>query len=532
MSLDETRKPLPSDFDEDAADLARLGVEKQELKRNFNAWSLAFMCFCNNGVWEAFTASSAQALTSGGSSSMVYGYLLMSIGALIISLCISEYASMIPTAGGQYHYVAYMSPPRFRRIFSWYAGWITTWAWVLSSVAGNFATCMQISSYMILFREGYVYERWHTAVTMLILMTLYLFASIFGIKYLHHTSFIAMAAHTVGFLAIIIYLLVHTNPRSSATYVFTNHSNLTGWESDGVAWCIGLLAPAAAVVGWDSSTHMAEEMKNAARDLPKTMWITVLVTGVVTFPWVIALMFCIPDITAFLGGPVARLSPLVQLMYNVSGGSFSATVGMTVFVPVMGFTIAGPGCISATSRIIYSLAREGAFPPIFAKVNATWNVPIYAILVSYGLMATIPLIYIGNETAYYCFASSGAVVYIVGYCFPLGVRVIWGMEQSHLKKGPFTLGRFSKPLAIISLVLCVFLVVFMCLPTMMPATALNANYAPAVLVFGSVFLPTIAWFAYGRKTYIGVTQHLSARNGPEEDVTGQGQYIVEPKKFD
>lgn len=82
-------------------------------------------------------------------------------------------------------------------------------------------------------------------------------------------------------------------------------------------------------------------------------------------------MFCIPDIASFLGGPVARLSPMVQLMYNVSGGSFSATVGMTIFVPVMGFTIAGPGCISATSRIIYSLAREGAFPPIFAKVDKT-----------------------------------------------------------------------------------------------------------------------------------------------------------------
>ncbi|KAJ5474713.1 amino acid/polyamine transporter I [Penicillium sp. IBT 31633x] len=143
-------------------------------------------------------------------------------------------------------------------------------------------------------------------------------------------------------------------------------------------------------------------------------------------------------------------------------------------------------------------------------------------------MALIPLIYTANDTAYYGFASSGAVVYILGYCGPLAVRIIWGMEQSNLKKGPFTLGRYSRPLAIVSLVLCVFLVIFMCLPTMLPATAVNANYAPAVLTFGTVFLPTVGWFAYGRKTYIGVAQRVTAENVLSEE--DQGHYIVEPKK--
>lgn len=36
-----------------------------------------------------------------------------------------------------------------------------------------------------------------------------------------------------------------------------------------VAWSIGLLSSGIGFIGWDSASHMAEEMKNPARDLPR-----------------------------------------------------------------------------------------------------------------------------------------------------------------------------------------------------------------------------------------------------------------------
>lgn len=121
------------------------------------------MCFCTSVTWEAICSTMAQALTSGGSSSMVWGFLLAATGAFLIALCLSEFSSMIPTAGGQYHYVAHLSPAKFRRIFSWYAGWITMWGWLTSSVSGMFAMSMQIQAYAIIFHPEYHYERWHTS---------------------------------------------------------------------------------------------------------------------------------------------------------------------------------------------------------------------------------------------------------------------------------------------------------------------------------------------------------------------------------
>lgn len=161
---DEIRKGpgLDAVVADDDAQLAAFGVN-QEMRRNFNVWSLGFMCFCTSVTWEALCSTMAQALTSGGSSSMVWGFVAAAFGALLIALCLSEFASMIPTAGGQYHYVAHLSPPRYRQIFSWYAGWITLWGWILSSAAGIFATTMQIQAYAILFHPEYVYQRWHTS---------------------------------------------------------------------------------------------------------------------------------------------------------------------------------------------------------------------------------------------------------------------------------------------------------------------------------------------------------------------------------
>ena len=215
------------------ARLAALGRD-QEMKRKFNLTSLIFMGFCTSVSWEVITASMAQSLLTGGSSSVVWGFLASALGALMIAFSLSEYASIIPTAGGQYHYVAALSPPRLRQFLSWVAAWITTWAWVAAALAGLFASTMQLQSYIILFTDGYVYERWHTCL-ILIAQTAWCAAiSIFAVKWLHHITYLGVTIHIVGYLTTIIWLLAHVQPKNTATFVFTDLTNLSGWSSNGV----------------------------------------------------------------------------------------------------------------------------------------------------------------------------------------------------------------------------------------------------------------------------------------------------------
>lgn len=253
---------------DDEARLAAMGQE-QAMGRHFNVWSLIFLAFCTSVTWEALTSTMAQSLLAGGSSSLVWGFFAAAIGALSIALALSEFASMVPTAGGQYHYVAALSPLKHRRLFSWVAGWATIWSWLLSALAGIFSNAMQLQSYIILFSPGYVYERWHTSVIVIGLTTCFLGINILGTQWLHRLTFLGIVLHMAGYITIIVYLLAKVENKNSASYVFGDLTNLSGWKSDGVSWSIGLMSSAVAFINWDSATHMAEEMQNASRDLPR-----------------------------------------------------------------------------------------------------------------------------------------------------------------------------------------------------------------------------------------------------------------------
>jgi amino acid transporter len=66
-------------------------------------------------------------------------------------------------------------------------------------------------------------------------ITLFSIISIFGIKYLHKLTFLAMASHVIGYIATIVYLLVKVNPKNTAKFVFTDNTNYSGWDNSGVS---------------------------------------------------------------------------------------------------------------------------------------------------------------------------------------------------------------------------------------------------------------------------------------------------------
>ncbi|CAI0642745.1 unnamed protein product [Colletotrichum noveboracense] len=510
---DETDAALSekkSQINDEDIQLQQLGLEPSELRRNFNIWSLAFMSFCSSITWEAISSTMAQGLMSGGSSSLLWGFVASSLGALLTVLCIAEYSSMIPTAGGQYHYVTELSPPKFQRILSWYAGWMTMLGWILCALAGIFATAMQIQAWAILFSPDYTYERWHTALIVIGLATFYTLFAVFEVKMLHRLLFIAMFVHIVGFFATVIYLLVRVNPKNTASYVFTDSTSLSGWESPGISWLIGLLTSAIGFVSWDSPLHMSEEMKHASRNLPRSLIINIACSAVLTFPWIIGVVFCITDISGVLSGPTGTISFMAQLYYNVSGGNKAVTVGMTLYLPLMGFLGVGPSIMTATSRVIWSFARDGGLPQSVSKVKSRTKTPVLSLLITWAIVCLLSLIYVGNATAYYGLSSAYTVTLIISYAMPICMAVLFGFKHCSLPKGLFSLGKYHRLVATVALAWSLCLIIMMCFPTYKPVTTTNMNYA-SVVVCGGLAAATISWTAYGRYRYHGLVQTIEGR---------------------
>lgn len=102
---------------------------------------------------------------------------------------------------------------------------------------------------------------------------------------------------------------------------------------------------------------------------------------------------------------------------------------------------------------------------------------------------------------------------------PILCRTLWpnSLDGQH---GPFRLGRFSWAINVLSLIFIVVMSVFFVLPTSMPVTALNMNYA-VVAIGGLILLVSLQWLVWGRKVYHGIV-HTYVPGSESEGSTGSG----------
>ena len=69
-------------------------------------------------------------------------------------------ASIIPTAAGQYHWVAGFAPPKYRKTASWFTGWISIGGQICLTASAAFAGGLQLRGMVSLNNESYVPTQW------------------------------------------------------------------------------------------------------------------------------------------------------------------------------------------------------------------------------------------------------------------------------------------------------------------------------------------------------------------------------------
>ena len=71
-------------------------------------------------------------------------------------------------------------------------------------------------------------------------------------------------------------------PQGTASSVFTEFES-NGWPTTGLACLVGLNGPIPYLTGADSSVHLAEELKNSAWRLPRSMLVTAITNYITAF---------------------------------------------------------------------------------------------------------------------------------------------------------------------------------------------------------------------------------------------------------
>ena len=117
----------------------------------------------------------------------------------------------------------------------------------------------------------------------------------------------------------------------------------------------------------------------------------------------------------------------------------------------------------------------------------------FAVLVPFAL--ALPVLY--SPTAYGAITAINAVGMIPTYGIPVFLALRKGRDY---RPGPWTLGRWRRPVGVIAIAYVAVITVVFCLPQSRPITAESFNYAGVTLAV-ALLLATVTWMTRGKRDY-------------------------------
>ncbi|KAI0539934.1 putative GABA permease [Xylaria digitata] len=506
-------------FDEghnqDDRDLVRLG-KKPVLKRNFGFMSiLGFSCTVLI-TWEGMLIVSTQSLVNGGPAGVIWGYIIVWVGTISTFAVLSELASMAPTAGGQYHWVAMLASRSSGRFLSFITGWVTFAGWQAVTASAAYLIGTLLQSVIILLDSNYAPKPWQTLLFFWAILAFSVFINTIASKTLAHFEGLILILHIFGFFGILI-PLVYLSPHGDAS-VFTTFVNGGGWPDQGLSFVIGLPASVFSLIGADSAVHMSEEIRNATRVVPRAIMISIILNGVLGFAMMIAYLFCLGDLDAVLESQLTLGYPFLYV-FQIGVGSTPGAAVMGLIIVILG-VCSTVGVLASSSRMLWSFARDRGVPlwRHFIKLQRRTSIPVYTVAFTTMISVLLSLIILGSSVAFNNIVNLSIAGLYSSY-FLCCSLLLWRRiqpgsikpySQDVAKVGPGNLhwGPWHVPgfLGIANnLFACVYLFVlwfWAFWPPVTPVTPETMNFS--VLTFGATILGAIIWyFVRGKKEYKG-----------------------------
>ncbi|KAJ5242036.1 uncharacterized protein N7469_000363 [Penicillium citrinum] len=499
---------------DDDAQLASMG-HRPELKRQFSTWAMLGLAFAVLNSWTALSASLSISLTSGGSTSVIWGLVTAGFCNMCIASSLAEFLSAYPTAGGQYHWVAVIGWPKWVPILSWVTGWINVAGWVALVATNSLLSSQLIVGIISLMHPSYETQRWHQ-----FLIYIGLTMGAFSINAFMNSilPIIYRGAFTWsigGFVIVSITVLACSSPEyNSASFVFGNFVNSTGWP-DGVAWLLGLLQGGLGVTAFDAVAHMIEEVPNASVEGPKIMVSCVGIGTFTGFIFLIVLLFVAGSMDSVT---TSAAGPLLQILYDATKNKAGAIC--LLMLPLVCLILAILSVMTTSSRMIFAFARcvahpdklfqsltdilsDGGLPAsrFFATVHPTLKLPLNALILTVVVVICFGCIFLGSSSAFNAIISASVVALDLSYAMPILVNCLQGRKA--LPKGkwklPNVLGWIADIVALSYIALTTVLFVF---PPSSTVTGSSMNYCVAAFAV-IIIISAFQWVVDGRKNFTG-----------------------------
>jgi amino acid transporter len=449
---------------DDQKRLGQLGY-RQELSRVlslFDNFSVAFSYLSPVvGIYSLFILGAGM-----GGPAYIWTIPFVVILMLFVALVFGELASHYPVSGALYQYGKFSVGPSY----GWWIGWIYGFA-LLATVA---SVDTGVVSYVTTLTHNWFGWNLNPASHSVILwitvifIVLQLVLNSVGAKVMSHVARLGVYVETVGTFGVALALGIHgfnhgfgfLFQTEGAQNVKTNAygANFGGHWLTGAA-LIAVLASVYIFYGFESAGDIAEETKDASRQIPRAMRLALIYGGIASFVLVMALLLAIPAgpggwTAAIAGGPSAILSVLPSWLQDVF-----------LLLVCIAFFSCGTAVQAAASRVTYSYGRDGAIPGggVMSKISSRFKTPVnalvlativpilFALLVNVNPSTNIKVLwftYPKNVNALFAlvsFATSG--IYLAFLLTVVGSGI--ARARGWVPEGSFRLGKWGWPVTII-----------------------------------------------------------------------------------
>ena len=526
-------------INQDVKDLHALGYA-QELYRSMGGFSNFAISFSIISILTGAVILYDYGLAWAGKAAVMIGWPLVTVFVVCIAAAMAEIASAYPTAGGLYYWASKMKNKNW--------GWWTAWLNLLGQfaiVAGiNYAAAGFINATIVDQVAGGTFNTYQVLapdaegvapynglingqlITMGILMLVQLAMNIAGINLVAllnqvsvwwHIAIVAAVVVLVGFLGkadqsgLDLFAIAPLDTAGSWDNTFGDFSLKYGSAFTYpllAAFFFSLLQANWTYTGYDASAQVSEETVGARVSSAWGVFLSVAVSAVVGYVFLVALTLHTPDLSAlfpaslddastysqyYFGGGVAVINILVYNLGEFLGDLIAAGIAIAM-------AFCGLSSVAAAGRMLYAFARDDGLPAAgwLKKVSHRYRTPANSLIgiVVISWLFTVAAFIVGGGTAIVIVTAISTIFLYAAY----GVCIYLGLTTTEwLGHRVWSLGRWSKPIGWIAVAWCVVLMILFSFPT-------SGNISwPFMLAF--VVILVVYYFAWARSRFKGPQIH-------------------------
>lgn len=473
--------------------LAQLGYT-QVLARRMSAFSNFAVSFTIISVLSGCLTLYAFGMNTGGPAVITWGWVGVGLMTLVVGLAMAEICSTYPTSAGLYYWAYKLAPARSAAAWAWFAGWFNVLGQVAVTAGIDFGAASFLNAYLDL-QFGFTTTPGHTILLFAAILLLHGLLNTFGVRIVALLNDISVWWHVVGVALIVGVLALVPDRHQSTSFVFTHFVNNTGWGSGVYVVLLGLLMAQYTFTGYDASAHMTEETHDAATAGPRGIVRSIWISWIAGFVLLLGFTYAIQSYDKTLGTSTGV--PPAQILIDGAG----AVGGKLLLLVVIGAQLfCGMASVTANSRMIYAFSRDGALPfsATWRHINPRTKTPTNAVWLAALGALVLGLPYLINLTAYAAVTSIAVIGLYIAYVIPTLLRLHKG---DAFDRGPWHLGRWSRPIGIVAVAWVGFITVLFMLPQVSPVTVDTFNYAPIAVLVVLGFAATW-WLASARHWFL------------------------------